>query len=969
MLQTNDMINANTGVFDPRHMYGVTNQDVFRWPGIVNGTQKQLLGFFITTLLLPGIPTLVWGEEQAFSVLDNTASNYVFGRSPMSSSQAWEMHGCFTVGNAKYFDFPANTSVTDCGDDSINLDHRDPSSSIRNIIKSTFEMRETYPVLNDGFSIQQLSKQTHDIYLPGSDGTPTETGMWSMERAAYTGAQTFNQSVWLVYGNEQVDNLYTFDCNDSTLNLVAPFASGTTVKNLYYPYDEYTLQSSATNLQNNATEKSGCLTELLLPAWGFKAFVPKDQFVTPSPVISKFLPGHDARLLSLDSVPIEIHFSAEMNCDSITKNLTINSVTANNQTAAIDAGSVQCTNLSSAEADPSPWSGGIPTAWIYTAKLVNVTDGIHELIVNNATAADGTTSTNSVDHFLLRIGQADNPMVFTKAANYSSSLLFKDGTGLYVSHKAPGADQFRYSLNFGTTYTDWENYGNGGNTTLAPKVWSGTSLQAWSGEHVIVEYWSRLSGSSAHVQHGDVWTGATSTPRRFPHFFLHGLFNQYGFDAGYKNEMAQDPKDGRWKFNFMGEWPIQVALNAWGMNPDGQPDQTRVYGDIDGDYILDRIPPLSLIQNLINITESPPSPYLANQISLDDGSMRFEIIPVGSRWNQLALYILLFLVPVLSGAAGIWLFVRSFYSVKFNQVGISEKRSLVPIAMRRRMKMPGRTISTMALMKSENGTPYMTKANTPMTSRGDLALQNTAGNAAALAHAVTCPSCHTHFAYQKEPAEKPKRTVLIATMEYDIEDWKVKVKIGGLGVMAQLMGKNLAHQNLIWVIPCVGGQYYPLDTPGAPIQIEILGIQYQIEVQYHVLRNITYVLLDAPIFRQQTAAEPYPPRMDDLDSAIYYSAWNQCIAEAMRRFPIDLYHINDYHGTVAPLHLLPDVIPVCLSLHNAEFQGLWPMRTITEREEVCDVYNLDPSIVQRYVQFGEVFSESLHISKSFSTVY
>ena len=41
----------------------------------------------------------------------------------------------------------------------------------------------------------------------------------------------------------------------------------------------------------------------------------------------------------------------------------------------------------------------------------------------------------------------------------------------------------------------------------------------------------------------------------------------------------------------------------------------------------------------------------------------------------------------------------------------------------------------------------------------------------------------------------------------------------------------------------------------------------------------------------------------------------------MRRFPIDLYHINDYHGAIAPLHLLPRTIPCCLSLHNAEFQG------------------------------------------------
>ena len=159
------------------------------------------------------------------------------------------------------------------------------------------------------------------------------------------------------------------------------------------------------------------------------------------------------------------------------------------------------------------------------------------------------------------------------------------------------------------------------------------------------------------------------------------------------------------------------------------------------------------------------------------------------------------------------------------------------------------------------------------------------------------------------------------------------------------------------IVPCVGGVEYPIDEPADTMTVMILGSPYVIQVQYHVLRNITYVLLDAPVFRQQTKSEPYPPRMDDLDSAVYYSAWNQCIAEAMRRFPIDLYHINDYHGAVAPLHLLPAVIPCALSLHNAEFQGLWPMRSVTERDEVCQVYNLDPSIVGKYVQFGEVFSK------------
>ena len=148
------------------------------------------------------------------------------------------------------------------------------------------------------------------------------------------------------------------------------------------------------------------------------------------------------------------------------------------------------------------------------------------------------------------------------------------------------------------------------------------------------------------------------------------------------------------------------------------------------------------------------------------------------------------------------------------------------------------------------------------------------------------------------------------------------------------------------VIPCVGGIEYPTDEEAEPMLVTILGTQYEVNVQHHKLRNITYVLLDAPVFRQQTKAEPYPARMDDMTSAIYYSAWNQCIAQALTRFSVDLYHINDYHGTIAPLYLLPRSFPVCLSLHNAEFQGLWPMRTKKERREVCSVFNLPETVVQ-----------------------
>jgi alpha-1,3-glucan synthase len=71
---------------------------------------------------------------------------------------------------------------------------------------------------------------------------------------------------------------------------------------------------------------------------------------------------------------------------------------------------------------------------------------------------------------------------------------------------------------------------------------------------------------------------------------------------------------------------------------------------------------------------------------------------------------------------------------------------------------------------------------------------------------------------------------------------------------------------------------------------------------------------------------------------------------------------------VAPLHLLPEVIPVCLSLHNAEFQGLWPLRTPAEVEEICRVYNLEKEVVEQYVQYGEVFN-LLHAGASYLRIH
>ncbi|KAJ5081763.1 hypothetical protein NUU61_010027 [Penicillium alfredii] len=924
MVLTNDMINANTGKFDPRHMYGATNQDVFRWPTIELGIERQLLALFITTLHMPGIPLLLWGEEQAFYVLDASASNYIFGRQAMSPATAWKTHGCFQLNSTQYYKWPIQSGRLGCHDDSVTYDHRDPAHPMRNIIKHMYQMREDYGALNDGWWMQLLSNHTRNVYLPGSNGEPTETGMWSVLRSPYYQMQdlgeTGNQTVWMLYQNENRTVTYEFDCGDQDTALVAPFDTNTTVKNLFYPHDEFRLQEGPTKLHLNGSSKfNGCLDSLTLQPYEFRAYIPKQKFVPPRPMITKFTPGHDIPLLSTaasgqsESLDIGLYFSTEMNCTSVTNSVSLESSTEPGTAPSVDLNSINCRNITT---ENTTYVGQIPAVWAWTAKLADVYNGVHKLTVSNATSVDGRT-TGAIDHFLIRVGQNDNPLVFT-SANYSSRLLheYPNGT-LYIQQHAAGADKYRYSTNWGSTYSDWLPY-KGGNQTIKELPWSGTKKQQWKGKHVRVEYWSRFTGSSDYFQEGDGTGWNSAIQRRFPHLFFNGPFNQYGYDAGLDNIVRQDDQ-GRWNFRFMAEWPAQGQLNVWGINPDGQPDQSYIYGDSDGDSVLDRLPPSSLSVTTINITQHPPNPHLAWKIHLDDSNLRFQLLPTGSKYVQMALYFLLWIVPVITATTCAYIFMKTFYRIKFNQVGVSEKKTLISLDILNRFKVSDLEANKSRFLQS-------TSVFGNRTSR--------------------------------------RRKVLVATMEYDLDDWGIKIKIGGLGVMAQLMGKQLGHQDLIWVIPCVGGVEYPVDKSAESMFVMILGNSYEIKIQYHYLRNITFVLLDAPVFRQQSVIEPYPARMDDLDSAIYYSAWNQCIAQAIKRFPVDLYHVNDYHGSIAPLYLLPETVPICLSLHNAEFQGLWPMRTQKEKSEVCSVFNLDMDVVTRYVQFGEIFN-LLHAGASY----
>ncbi|KAF2795737.1 glycosyltransferase family 5 protein [Melanomma pulvis-pyrius CBS 109.77] len=926
-----DMVNANTGEFDPRHLWGMTNQDVFRWPALANGTQRHLLGLFIANLMMPGAPFQLWGEEQESYILENQAADYVFGRTPMASQRAWQLHGCYKLGEEVYVDLPFDKALRGCEDDSVSLDHRDPSHFMRNILKRHYELRDQYQVLKDGVYLKTLSARTRDIYLHGSLGMPSPTGIWSIYRGRFPGVQDFsssgelgNQGFWIIYSNDNKTVNYTFNCQNHTEGLLSPFAENTTVKNLFFPYEEYTLESSAATLAiEDSNEPNGCLSDIELQPWSYKMLVPKDKFVLPRPTITRVIPGHDARLISqapdgeAQIVPFEVHFSTEMDCDDVVRTFSIKSRTETGEAARLNTSSVACSIV---DPEEQQYVGQIGTTWALKGELENVYDGIHIYTINNVSTKSTNLYTNAIDHFMFRIGQLQNPMIFPGSANYSSTLLYRDeesGT-LTVNHQATGADKWQYTLNWGHTWSQWQDYFST-NATLESQPWSGTKDQEWRGDHVIIRYWSEMAGSMEHVQHGDV---GFDTPRRWPHMHVTGAWNLYGFDSGLPDSM-QDTGTGQWHFDMMTEYPTDAILSMWGINPDGQPDKSKLYGDVDHDHVLDFLPPTSLGKNIINIT-NPGMPYVGVRVIANDADLRYHFEPIGSAWRQLIIAILLALMPLGSGTLAMWIFVKSFYHVKFNERGVSEKRQSM---------MGGLPFFSRVVVKQQ-ASSTLSQDGLPTTN------------------------------------ENNRRTVLIATMEYEIEDWNLKIKIGGLGVMASLMGKNLHHQNLIWVVPSVGGLNYPVDQVAEPMQITIMGQIYAISVQYHRYQNITFVLLDAPVFRAQTKNEPYPSRMDDMDSAVYYSAWNQCIAEAIKRFPeIDLYHINDYHGALAPLYLLPNgAPPCCLSLHNAEFQGLWSIKRPEDMDEICRVFSLSKDIVTRYVQFGEVFN-LLHAAASYLRIH
>ncbi|KAF9053716.1 modular protein with glycoside hydrolase family 13 and glycosyltransferase family 5 domains [Hymenopellis radicata] len=895
MFVDNDFLNQLTGKLDPRHMFGTSNFDIFRWPSLSNGAQRSALATFVAALVMPGIPLYYFGEEQAFYVFDNGAQNYLYGRQAMPSSIAWKRHGCYRLGSEQFYNMPLGKALVGCNDDWNQLDHFDPSADSRRMWTQFNSLRTTYGALQDGFNLVQRGNWTYRIEKPGSNGTFTEMGLWSISRAAIENVQTlsgtYNDQIWMLYTNENQTKTWEYDCSGS-LWISSPFMSGTTVRNLFAPFETYTLQDSGSPYYaDGKSPYFGCLPTLTMDAYGYKAL---------------FTPGHDHRLLTQTgasnstTVDISIEFNTEMNCDSVTNAISL-TMASSGHGSAPSITNVKC----NAATGTSSIQGGSSSAYAWTATLTGFPDGILTITLENAPSSSGNT-TNAVDHLLLRKGNESNVLVFPDN-DYDTLGSFKKSDGQYTfTHLAYGAEKFRYSWNFGQNWTDWADWED--TTTIKESVFQSTADDDlfWDGDHIMVQYWSQAASSTTSVIHSDVnWSGKQ---RRFPQLLARGPYNTWGFDEGLTSVMEMNDQ-GMWELEIMANWPTYVQLNVWGFDD-------YYYGDVDGDGVLDRLPPNTNAPNYVNM---------------------WSLKPRGQSWVGATMYALLLAIPIITGTLAVLVFMWSFYGIRHNQYGVKAKsnNSYFPILG----ALAGK--STTDLKDGSGGTSEKFfgghKHNTDIIGW---------------------------------PEDKNKRRkVLIATLEYEIIDWKVKVKIGGLGVMSSLMGKAMTDVDLIWVVPKVKDVEYPAGDPAEPIEVIIFGEPYLIEVETHVLDNITYVILDSPVFRAQTKADPYPARMDDLSSAIFYSTWNQAIAATIRRNPlVDIYHINDYHGALAGIYLLPKVIPVCLSLHNAEFQGLWPLRTKEEMKEVCSAFNISKEHCTKYVQFGNTFN-LLHAAASFISVH
>lgn len=155
--------------------------------------------------------------------------------------------------------------------------------------------------------------------------------------------------------------------------------------------------------------------------------------------------------------------------------------------------------------------------------------------------------------------------------------------------------------------------------------------------------------------------------------------------------------------------------------------------------------------------------------------------------------------------------------------------------------------------------------------------------------------------------------------------------VGGLGDVARWLPTALAaggdevaaflpHYDVLWGIPAIERIADAIPVPGfGEIGLSRLGSE--------VAGKATVYLIDAPEMFARGAV--YPMDGDDHIRYSWFTAGSIAACAALGWVP-DVFHANDFHTAMLPLHALAagapwSSVPVIVTIHNLAFQGHFPL--------------------------------------------
>lgn len=202
----------------------------------------------------------------------------------------------------------------------------------------------------------------------------------------------------------------------------------------------------------------------------------------------------------------------------------------------------------------------------------------------------------------------------------------------------------------------------------------------------------------------------------------------------------------------MTELPSFFQVYIPGPYEDPESDMSPAIGEFRNFTVAGHMSLVSPRGNIVNVDRYPGSPALAYRIILNETDLGYYLSPIGSRRIQVVIYFL-GTVPILTGFASIRIYQCAFYAVKVNKYDRSRKGSILPMTAPSRFRQ-NRSVPGTALENFKNRIKCLMSLGKSSNKKSN-----------------TTPKLH-------------RRTILIATMEYDIDDWEIKIDIGGLGAMA-----------------------------------------------------------------------------------------------------------------------------------------------------------------------------------------